>query len=280
LTARSAAALRSGHPPCIVCAGGSTEPFWRDDLVRCTACGLVRAADRFFQVDAASLYGANYYTGAEYVDYRGDRTAARVNARRRIRALRKLAPEARRLFEIGCGYGYFLELATEHWAASGIEVSAHAAREAQRSQLLCACGDYLTVSNADRADIVCLWDTIEHLAAPRAVLHKAASELPPGGLLAISTGDIDALLPRVQRHRWRLIHPPTHLWYFSVATLTALLRETGFELIRVVRPFFFRSLRLYVPRLARYLPAIAGDCPVPLQTGDLVEIYARRTTVA
>jgi len=262
---------------CAVCGGTSARPFWDPAIVQCRDCSLVRAADRFFAIDPARLYGSEYFTGAEYVDYRGDRRAAATNARRRARILRRLAPAARSVFEIGCAYGYFLEVAARHWSASGIEVSDHAVREAQRLGVRCVLGDYASADAPHPApDIVCLWDTIEHLADPRGVLAKVAAEIAPGGLVAISTGDIGSWLPRWQRARWRQIHPPTHLWYFSAATLAALLREVGFRVQIVTHPAFYRSLRLYVPGLATRLPRWAGDLPVPLQTWDLVEVYARR----
>jgi len=260
---------------CAVCRGTETRPFWTGTIVQCAECSLVRAADRFFDVDPGQLYGAGYFTGAEYVDYRGDRRAAAKNARRRIRVLRRLAPSARTLFEIGAAYGYFLEAAGRCWSSSGIEVSAHAAREAQRLGAACALGDYASAeAPRPRPDIVCLWDTIEHLADPRGALEKAAREIAPGGLVAVSTGDIGAWMPRLQRGRWRQIHPPTHLWYFSAATLARLLHEVGFRVVHVAHPPFYRSLRLYVPQIASALPTWAGDLPVPLQTWDLVEVYA------
>src|SRR6185295_20307060 len=237
-------------PRCAVCGGADARPFWGALLVQCSACSLVRAADRFFAIDPERLYDAGYFTGAEYVDYRGDRRAAATNARRRIRVLLRLAPAARTLFEIGAAYGYFLAAAARYWSSSGIEVSAHAASEAARLGVRCMPGDYALADPPRTApDLVCLWDTIEHLADPRGVLEKVAVEIAPGGLVAISTGDIGAWLPRFQRARWRQIHPPTHLWYFSADTLTQLLQNLGFRVLFVTHPPFYRSLRLCVPRL-------------------------------
>src|SRR5438132_4043574 len=108
--------------PCALCGGTSARPFWSDAIVQCCGCSLVRAADRFFEIDPERLYDAQYFTGAEYIDYRGDRRAAARNARRRIRTLRRLSPAARTLFEIGSAYGYFLEAADRCWSSSGIEV--------------------------------------------------------------------------------------------------------------------------------------------------------------
>ena len=262
---------------CIVCGGASAEPMWGDDLVRCTTCSLVRAADRYFDIDPARVYDASYFTGAEYVDYRGDRNAIRRNSIRRMATLQQLAPRARTLLDIGCGFGFFLEVAADRWSVSGFEISAHAAAEARRGGVACVDGNYLDAPRgAAPPDIVCLWDTIEHLAAPGAVVAKIASEIAPGGILAISTGDIGSWLPRVQRRRWRLIHPPTHLWYFSAATLAALLRNAGFRVLRTIHPPFYRSLRLYLRAVRGIVPRGIGDWPIPLQTWDLMEVYAQR----
>lgn len=191
--------------------------------------------------------------------------------------LRGLAPNAMRLIEIGSGYGYFLELAGRQWDVQGFEISAHAAQEAQRLKVPCICGDYLRHDAlALQPDIVCLWDTIEHLLSPRQMLEKVASDLKPRGVIAISTGDIGALLPRLQGRHWRLIHPPTHLWHFSSATLARLLRDVGFESVKVVHPFFYRSLRTCLGPFSRFLPQRMTDLPIPIQTGDLMEVYARK----
>ncbi len=262
---------------CSVCGGSTATSMWGEDLVRCTTCSLVRAADRYFDIDPARVYDAQYFTGAEYVDYRGDRSAVRRNSARRLAILREMAPRARTLFEIGCGFGYFLELASRHWSVSGIEVSAHAASEAQGLNLTCVHGEYLALPPPSApVDIVCLWDTIEHLVAPEKVVRKIAAEMAPGAILAISTGDIERWLPRLQQRRWRQIHPPTHLWYFSAETLAALVRNAGFRILRIIYPPFYRSLRLYLRAFAGVLPRRIGDWPIPFQTWDLMELYAQR----
>lgn len=223
------------------------------------------------------IYAQEYFSGGEYADYLGERKALQRNFRRRILLLKKLSPNSERLFEIGSGYGYFLDLACRHWKVKGIEISYFAAQQAQDRGLEVLCADYLSVDIQDfRPQVICLWDTIEHLKNPRQFLEKIASDLQPAGLVTISTGDIGAWLPRIQKSRWRLIHPPSHLWYFSSKTLIEMLSDVGFETIRVVYPIFYRSLRALLGPISRYLPRTIGDLPIPLQTGDIMEVYAYR----
>lgn len=269
---------------CIACGSIGTRVYLDNRLLQCTECALVRAADRYFTSEPSEIYTDRYFHGpefiggkTEYVNYRREQKALTSNFRRRIQILRRLAPNAMRLVEIGSGYGYFLQLARRQWHVQGFEISAHAAQEAQRLDVPCVCGDYLLHDmGAYQPDIVCLWDTIEHFISPRRMLEKVASDLQPQGVIAISTGDIDAILPRLQGSHWRLIHPPTHLWYFSSATLTRLLREVGFRPVKVVHPFFYRSIRTCLGPLSRFLPQCVADLPIPIQTGDLMEVYAHK----
>jgi SAM-dependent methyltransferase len=221
------------------------------------------------------IYSEDYFSGGEYPDYLGEQKALIRNFRRRILVLKKLSPNSERLVEIGSGYGYFHDLASRHWKVKGVEISEFAAQQAQDRGLDVLCVDYLSVNMQDfKPQIICLWDTIEHIKNPRKVLEKIVYDLQPGGLITISTGDIGAWLPRIQKSNWRLIHPPSHLWYFSSKTLTQLLLDVGVKPIQVIRPIFYRSLRAFLGPISKYLPRSIGDLPIPLQTGDIIEVYA------
>ena len=55
----------------------------------------------------------------------------------------------------------------------------------------------------------------------------------------MTTGDIGSLNARLGGRRWRLIHPPTHLHYFTRRSLLRLLDRHGFE------PVYDRSCGFY-----------------------------------
>jgi hypothetical protein len=92
-----------------------------------------------------------------------------------------------------------------------------------------AAGDFLEHPLQSPVDAVCMWDTIEHLAEPALYIEKAAAHLRCGGVLAITTGDIGSQLARWRKEKWRQIHPPSHLHYFSKHTLRLLLAKYGLE---------------------------------------------------
>lgn len=103
-------------------------------------------------------------------------------------------------------------------------------------------GDLLSHDFGDRRfDVVCLWDTIEHLPRPDLFIERLAESTESGALLAVTTGDIGSLNARLAGRRWRLIHPPTHLHYFTRGSLLRLLHRHGFEPVHDRSCGFYRS---------------------------------------
>jgi SAM-dependent methyltransferase len=212
----------------------------------------VSADVRISDQELHALYGIGYFKGQEYLDYLAEEPSLRLNFRRRLATLKTVAPDLSRLdlFEIGCAYGFFLDEARQ-WVKSvrGIDISPGPIRFATQERGVDALqGDYLSLDLGRQLDVITMWDTLEHLKYPHLFIEKAARDLKPGGLLALTTGDIGSLIARIQGRHWRLIHPPTHLHYFSAATVSDLLRRKGFDVVHLSHPGNSRSLRaaLYV----------------------------------
>lgn len=230
---------------CLVCEG-SYGPSTIPGLVRCRQCGFVSADLQLSHDELAALYSQRYFAGEEYRDYVAERALIERQFRARLARLQRFVPSpgSKRLFEIGAAYGFFLSVARDAFQrVEGIDIAADAAAMARESfGLPVATGDFLDHRVDGLVDVVCLWDTIEHLARPDLYVQKAAAILKPGGVLALTTGDIESLMARMRGAKWRQIHPPTHLHYFSRATLTRLLERFGFRIKYVGHEGMTRSV--------------------------------------
>jgi len=217
---------------CLVC-GGPYGPSRLPGLLKCQSCSFVTADLKLSRSDLENLYDQAYFAGQEYKDYLGERALIEKHFRVRLRKLLGYVRDARnkRLFEIGSAYGFFLTVARRYFAAvEGIDISRDAVNyAAQILGLPVHAGDFLDHPLEQKVDVVCLWDTIEHLSAPHLYIEKAAATMNVGGVIAITTGDLGSVVARVRGRHWRQIHPPTHLHYFSKATLTNLLLKHGFQ---------------------------------------------------
>ena len=277
------------NPNTCVCCEGVESTTHLAALRRCCTCGHVWADLHLSPDEVRALYTEHYFKGEEYLDYEQEAPALRRNFRARVNDLAQRYPRGASLWEIGAAYGYFLQEASAHFTVAGCDIAEEAVKKANQTFGLdiqhC---DYLSLPSRQH-DVICLWDTVEHLQAPHRYIEKAARELRPGGTLALSTGDIGSLCARLRGAKWRLIHPPTHLHYFSRHSMTVLLRRLGFTSIEVRYHPFWRSFDAAAVQILDRPGAAAGkmlyrwlkstgltNLCFPLNLYDLMTVYARK----
>lgn len=259
-------ALSPDQSACILCGGGNFEQYG-PGVRRCRGCGFVSADLNLSEDEHRALYARQYFFGSEYRDYVADRQEHQRNFRLRLEILdRFLDPlRHRHLLEIGSAFGFFLEVARDRFeTVRGLDISPEGTEFARARGLEVSNQDFLSAPlTGPRPDVVCLWDVLEHLREPHLYLQKIAAEIAPGGLVALTTGDVESVNARLRGRRWRLIHPPTHLNYFSRRTIAAMLDKYGFDVLYDRYCGFYRSvdgmawgvlaLRAGVPSLHRVL---------------------------
>lgn len=267
---------------CPLCEGAQELQLWskRHSLFRCPACGLV-----FFVGPVPfDLYEKDYFSGSEYVNYEADAPVRRKNFAQRLSDIRRHVTGGK-LLELGCAFGDFLEVAAPFFDVHGIDRSRFAVEKAQKNGRPAHHGDFLQLPDPPTPyHAVCLWDTIEHLEDPFSVIQKAARWLAPGGWLFLTTGNIESAVARYRGDRWRLVHPPSHLFYFSEKTLDRLIRRAGLEKIEARSVGFFRGLRSMVGEtLRRSFPSLENrispwiwDLPIYLNLYDVLFFAARK----
>ncbi|HSW45114.1 MAG TPA: class I SAM-dependent methyltransferase [Phycisphaerae bacterium] len=275
---------------CIVCGHNRWEPHL-EILRRCVACGFVTAAPNA-RLDARRLYEGAYFKGEEYLDYLADEPFFRRNFRKRLRHVLKWCPEGR-LLEIGSAYGFFLDMAREHYSVVGFEVNGEAARHARETfKLDVHTSDFLQAGMREVGGMLnatVMWDVIEHLERPDRHIALIGKLSRPGAILCLTTGDIGSRLARHRGRKWRLIHPPTHLHYFSRETITRLLANHGFRVVDLRTVGFARSFRqiLYsVLALRLGFKGVHEFCRkitppsrgITLNTLDIMQVTAQKET--
>jgi 2-polyprenyl-3-methyl-5-hydroxy-6-metoxy-1,4-benzoquinol methylase len=278
---------------CLVCSG-KLRPSRIPGLLRCEECKFTTANLTLSEEQLRQLYTTGYFTGNEYRDYVADRSVIEKQFRLRLRRLLSFLTDARAkaLFEIGCAHGFFLEVARNSFrSVEGIDISDDAIAYARHHLGLEArSGDFLTHQFGVQPDLICLWDTVEHLSRPDLYIQKIADSLPPGGLLALTTGDLDSWLARTRGSRWRQIHPPTHLHYFSRKTLARLLRRHGFQIRFLGSEGMYRSVdtMAYIVLCLKYrLPDLYSNLrkahllnwDLYLNLGDIIFVVAEKSGV-
>lgn len=232
---------------CVICEGQKFSFFYQDSLKKCNQCGHVVANHNFSEEEFHKLYKEEYFKGEEYLDYVGDKKIIQKNFSARFQKILKFTDvkQITNCLEIGCAYGFFAEILIKQAETEyvGLDVSEEAIAYGTVSSLNLKREDYLNYQSPDKKYTdVFMWDVIEHLKNPDRFIQKIYSEMDNRGRIYITTGDISAILPRIQGKNWRLIHPPTHVHYFSKETLIKLLDRHGFKIVNLSYPAIYRSI--------------------------------------
>ncbi len=110
---------------CIICDSEQATALYTG-IVRCEDCGYIYADVDMTQEEFEALYQSDYFNGEEYSDYLSDREVLQKNFSKRLQVLKKYTDSDRHqsLLEIGCAYGFFLQLAEKGFTdVVGVDVT-------------------------------------------------------------------------------------------------------------------------------------------------------------
>ncbi len=246
---------------CSLChADGRAKKLYRVEgfeIMRCPRCGLVFIVDDQAPDQLADLYSGDYYETRH--TYYFENAVANPGAgvdnanldefRDALRMLGELNGGRGRLLDVGCAIGIFLAIAQNAgWQVAGVDVSEYAVRRAREMFSVDARHGALDQAGFPDGhfDVVTMWDVIEHVEDPVALLRDAARVLKPGGLLLVNTPNEAALLKVLARccyagsfgsvrYPVRKLYHRYHRVYLTARTLNMALERAGFEPARTIR---------------------------------------------
>jgi 2-polyprenyl-3-methyl-5-hydroxy-6-metoxy-1,4-benzoquinol methylase len=139
------------------------------------------------------------------------------------------------LLDIGCGLGHMLDVAFEEgFDVEGIEFNPYAVERIKKKYIFPVyCGDISSFTGRT-FDVITMFDVIEHLMDPFTALENIRKICNIGGLLIITTMDSDSLTSRLLGKRledFRRIRE--HLFFFTRKSMTRILEEHGFKIIKI-----------------------------------------------
>ena len=209
-------------------------------VIDCAACGYRHVAPLPGDEEIERWYREHHYSdpARDRIDYyERDRDwwlIAFGDVFAEIDRVRRTA--GRRVMDVGCGTGIFLEAAREQgWEGVGVEPSAAAADHCRKKGLQVIEAPFRLSSAASGApfDVVHMRNVLEHVADPAEMLRAAKEILVRGGLLVAAVPNDYNPLQRALRqaggYRPWWLAPPHHLNYFDFDSLEGLLARCGYE---------------------------------------------------
>jgi SAM-dependent methyltransferase len=228
-----------------------------DSLQHCSACRHIQRSLDFCQADAR-----NHAWGGS-TSY--DRIRNALTFRAIKRHLNRDNPQDQQVLEIGFGAGHLLRKFIEAgYQAAGVERNM---LEIQVDPLVKSQAElYTNIAEdqnipANRFDLINGIHVIEHLDNPQAVYKSAHRLLKTGGILYLITPNAESKGLSLFKDKWWNLEDPSHIRFYSPASIRMALQEAGFRDIRVHVPRW-DSLTLEVNSFMRIFHGNKGDSGV------------------
>ncbi len=224
-------------PPCLHCGQPTSLMFKAKDenrrlsdeafsYYRCRRCAFIFLSP--VPTDLGRYYPAQYYEVP--------RSEAELTARAELLQQWKIDEVLRhakggRLLEIGPAYGLFAHLAKRAgFDVTAIEMDSRCSaflRETVGIRVVESADTVARLSELPPFDVIVMWQVIEHLPDPWAVLSAASECLAPNGVLIVDTPNPDAFQFRVLGRHWAHVDAPRHVALIPAKLLVDHLGRAG-----------------------------------------------------
>ena len=249
---------------CTLCSSERIEvirDYTKDHLVKCKDCSFIFSSKIPTSSELDNVYN-NYSRGSEITSLTKEKN------RKLAKTILSYNPLINSCLDIACGEGNLLE------AFSDLNIEPNGTEhESGKAQLIekginFIDGEFFPITDK-RFDLIIFTEAIEHINDQNDFLKHAINLLNPGGLIYMTTPNVNSLEKRILRSGWGMFVYPEHLSYYTPKTLNFLHTKHGFEKV------FIRTENISVYRLVEYLNSFYkkkdSDNYDPISTSDRIQ---------
>lgn len=229
------------NPSCPVCLNSLREKFIHRkgvDYYRCETCTHVYQ-DPVVKPDVAISLYENDKTAS---DIYTQPLQKEIDSNKYLYGLELLnqlgTPSQKKILDLGCGAGVFLEEAKNIGWEYCVGVDANSNYQSQYSNqpgLQYVFGDFEALEPGllgNDFDAVSMWSVLEHIYKPTKFLQSVSQLMSPGALIFILVPNVKSLATRLMRELspcfcWK------HISYFSPESLKKIMEDAGFETVHM-----------------------------------------------
>jgi len=160
--------------------------------------------------------------------------------KQKLKLIHSFNPEEKKLLDIGCGTGSFLEVAKNSgWEVTGIEPD-EAARSIANKQTNNAVYNIEKLQNLEdnSFDVITLWHVFEHLPNLDEQTSNFKKLLKPNGTLVIAVPNYKSFDAQYYKNFWAAYDVPRHLWHFSQKSISNIFAKKNMKVVKT-KPMIF-----------------------------------------
>lgn len=270
------------------------------DICRCGGCGLVQLDPKPTTETLNALYDEDYFQadavgGSDgYGDYSSQKEEYLRTFEDDVARISQFVNGGLAL-DVGCGFGYFMEVAeSAGFDCYGVDLAEAAVEIAAKNfpdRVFTGTVESVPALHNRKFRVIFLSHLIEHIVEPVPFLAGLRDRLAEDGIIVIVTPNIGSALSRVSRSRWVSFKVPEHVVYFDPRTIRAAADRAGLRTLAVDRatqvyrvPFIASKLRALFKPVSGLIPPIERlygirDATLRITSGSLRAICTRREDV-
>jgi len=161
------------------------------------------------------------------------------------------------VMEIGSYYGAFgSEIINHVNSYTGLELSKHASKYSKDKFNLNVVNESIYKyfeNNEKKFDIIFMFDVLEHLDDPNAILNLCSKNLKKDGRLICSTMNMDSIFAKVTGRYYPWIIP-MHKFYFSDNSVKKFLNKNNLDLKEIITDVRIISLEYLFLKISQKIP--------------------------
>lgn len=196
-----------------------------------------------------------YRKKIEYTQYKNEEVTAAVRAgnnwikiqrhKLRFKFIQKFIKSGK-LFDLGAGWGHFMLAGKElGYDVYGVEIS-------EQPYLYCVNDlklpvdhiDFFEMDESKKFDVITMWDVLEHIDKADVFLEKCSKLTKNGGYLILQVPQIDSYFAKRHKANWKMMGLD-HVNYFSKETITRILENHGYEVMKIKSSFEIKLFIMY-----------------------------------
>lgn len=184
---------------------------------------------------------SKYYSSVDYISHTNSKRnlfervyhlVRKIALKRKLKLLESFKVDERKLLDVGCGTGDFLQTAKNaNWTVSGIEPDENARVIANQKADDSVYGiEQLKKFKNQSFDVITLWHVLEHLPKLEEHISIFKSLLKSNGRLVIAVPNYKSYDASFYKEHWAAYDSPRHLWHFSQTAILKLFENVEMEI--------------------------------------------------